>query len=172
MEAIQEVRIMKSNYSADSGSYGYGLVNLVTKSGGKDFHGSFYEYLRNDLFDARNFFASNVSPLKLNNFGYTIGGPFYIPGKYNEERNKTFFFWSQSWNIRRGPQLVSFTAPATGVFTGQTPSAAMRRGDFSELLPTASRRASAPSASAINSTTSTCSTPSRTISRTWSAITV
>lgn len=136
MEAIQEVRIMKSNYSADSGSYGYGLVNLVTKSGGKDFHGSFYEYLRNDLFDARNFFASNVSPLKLNNFGYTIGGPFFIPGKYNQERNKTFFFWSQSWNLRRGPQLVSFTAPATGVFTGQTPSAAMRRGDFSELLPT------------------------------------
>ncbi len=135
LEAIEEVKVMKSNYGADSGSYGYGLVNVVTKAGGKDFHGDFYEYFRNDALDARNFFAGSVSPLKQNNFGYNLGGPFFIPDKYNQAKNKTFFFWSQSWNKRRGPQLVSFTTPPTGTFTALTPSVAMRRGDFSEILP-------------------------------------
>lgn len=135
MEAIQEIRIKKSNYSADSGSYGFGEVNVVTKSGGKNFHGDLYEYLGNDALDARNFFDNEVSPFKQNNFGYTIGGPFFIPGKFNDAKNKTFFFWSQSWNRRRGPQLVSFTSPPTGVFTATTPSAAMRSGDFREILP-------------------------------------
>ncbi|MBI3950583.1 MAG: carboxypeptidase regulatory-like domain-containing protein [Acidobacteria bacterium] len=135
MEAIQEVKIMKSNYSADMGSYGYGLINIVTKAGGREFHGDIYEYLRNDALDARNFFASAASPLKLNNFGYTLGGPVYIPGKYNQEKNKIFFFWSHSWSIRRGPQLVSAVDPPSATFTALTPSPAMRRGDFSEILP-------------------------------------
>lgn len=135
MEAIQEMKIMKSNYGADSGSYGYGLINVVTKAGGKEFHGDLYEYLRNNALDARNFFAPTASPLKLNNFGYTLGGPIYIPGRYNQEKTKTFFFWSQSWNLRRGPQLVSFTDPPTSTFTALTPSAAMRRGGFREILP-------------------------------------
>ncbi len=51
LEAIEEVKIMKSNYGADSGSYGYGLINVVTKSGGKGFHGDLYEYFRNDALD-------------------------------------------------------------------------------------------------------------------------
>lgn len=135
MEAIQEIRIQKSNYAADSGSYGYGEVNVVTKSGGKDFHGDVYEYFGNDALDARNFFDGAVSPFKQNNFGYTIGGPFFVPGKYNEAKNKTFFFWSQSWNKRQGPQLISFTEPPTGTVTATTPSAAMRQGDFREILP-------------------------------------
>src|SRR5207247_6102553 len=82
MEAISEVKILKSNYSADSGGYGYGIVNIVTRAGGKDFHGDLYEFLRNDPLDARNFFSSTALPLRLNNFGYTIGGPFWIPGRY------------------------------------------------------------------------------------------
>jgi hypothetical protein len=133
MEAIQEVKVLKSNYSAESGGYGHGIVNIVTRSGGKEFHGDLYEFFRNDALDARNFFASSVSPLKLNNFGYTLGGPFFIPGKYNTDKTRDFFFWSQSFAIRRGPQLVSFVDPPTGVFTAQSPSAAMRRGDLSEI---------------------------------------
>ncbi|MBI3698460.1 MAG: carboxypeptidase regulatory-like domain-containing protein [Acidobacteria bacterium] len=133
MEAIEEVKILKSNYAADSGGYGYGIVNIVTKRGGQSYHGDVYYFLRNDALDARNFFDARVSKLKLNNFGYTLGGPFYIPGKYNTSKSKDFFFWSQSWAMRRGPQLTSFTTSPTGVFTATTPSAAMRQGDFTEL---------------------------------------
>jgi len=133
MEAIQEVKVLKSNYSADAGGYGFGIINIVTRRGGSSFHGDVYEFLRNDAFDARNFFERSVSPLKLNNFGFTLGGPFYIPGKYNQRKERDFFFVSESWAMRRGPQLVSFTDPPTGVFTATVPSAAMRAGNFSEV---------------------------------------
>lgn len=131
MEAIEEVKVLKANYAADSGGYGFGIINIVTKRGGQHYHGDVYYFLRNDALDARNFFDANVSKLRLNNFGYTLGGPFYIPGKYNTDKTKDFFFWSQSWAIRRGPQLTSFTTPPSGVFTATTPTAAMRAGDFS-----------------------------------------
>lgn len=56
MEAIEEVKVQKSNYGADAGGYGYGIVNIVTRAGGQQFHGVAYEYFRNDKLDARNFF--------------------------------------------------------------------------------------------------------------------
>jgi len=130
MEAIAEVKVQKSNYSADSGGFGYSVVNVVTKSGGQKFHGDVYEYFRNDKLDARNFFANERQIIRLNNFGYTFSGPFYIPGKYNASRTKDFFFWSQSWSRRVGPQIDSFTTPPRGVFSAQVPTEAMRRGDF------------------------------------------
>ncbi len=133
MEAIQEVKVLKSNYAADAGGYGYGIINIVTRRGGSAFHGDAYEFLRNQALDSRNFFSSAVSPLKLNNFGFTLGGPFYIPGKYNQRKERDFFFVSESWAVRRGPQLVSFTDPPTGVFTATVPSAAMRAGNFAEV---------------------------------------
>ena len=133
MEAIGEVKVQKSNYGADSGGFGYGVVNIVTKSGGKDFHGDVYEYFRNDKLDASNFFANDRQRIRLNNFGYTLGGPVYIPGKYNADKTKDFFFWSESWARRVGPQINSFTLPPQGVFTAQVPTEAMRRGDFSAV---------------------------------------
>jgi hypothetical protein len=124
MESIGEFRILSSNYSAEFGTAGSANVLAVTKSGTREFHGSAYEFFRNDVLDARNFFAPRRAPLRYNNFGYTVGGPFYIPGKYNKSRDKDFFFWSQEWRrIRRGTTLQA-----------QTPTEAMRRGDFSELL--------------------------------------
>jgi hypothetical protein len=124
MEAIGEFRILSSNYSAEFGTTGGANVLAVTRSGTRDFHGSAYEFVRNDVFDARNFFAPDRSPLRYNNFGYTLGGPFYIPGVYNKSKEKDFFFWSQEWRrIRRGVTVQA-----------QTPTDAMRRGDFSELL--------------------------------------
>jgi hypothetical protein len=86
MEAIGEFRILSSNYSAEFGTTGGANVLAVTRSGTKDFHGSAYEFVRNDVFDARNFFAPDRSPLRYNNFGYTLGGPFYIPGVYNKSK--------------------------------------------------------------------------------------
>ena len=133
MEAIAEVKVQKSNYGADAGGFGYSVVNVVTKSGGQQFHGDVYEYFRNDQLDARNFFANERQVIRLNNFGYTFSGPFLIPGRYNQDRTKDFFFWSQSWLRRVGPQINSFTAPPQGVFTAQVPTAAMRQGDFRGL---------------------------------------
>jgi hypothetical protein len=124
MEAIAEFRILSSNYSAEYGTAGGANVVAVTRSGSKEFHGSAYEFFRNDVLDARNFFAPTRAPLRYNNFGYTFSGPFYIPGTYNTSKDKDFFFWSQEWRrIRRGVTVQA-----------QTPTAAMRRGDFSELL--------------------------------------
>jgi hypothetical protein len=130
MEAIGEVKVQKSNYGADAGGFGYGIVNIVTKSGTQQFHGDVYEYFRNDKLDARNFFSNDRQLIRLNNFGYTLGGPFYIPGVYNTSKTKDFFFWSQSFARRIGPQISSFTTPPTGVFTAQVPTAAQRIGNF------------------------------------------
>jgi hypothetical protein len=130
MEAISEVRVQKSNYGADAGGFGYGIVNIVTKSGTQNYHGDLYEYFRNDKLDSRNFFSNNRQSIRLNNFGYTFGGPFYIPGKYNTSKTKDFFFWSHSWARRVGPQITSFTSPPIGVFTALVPTAAQRTGNF------------------------------------------
>ncbi len=89
MAAIQEFRVMTSNYSAAYPTAAGGIVNVAIKHGTDQFHGSAYEFLRNDDFDARNFFSPTVAPLKQNDFGFTLGGPI--------RRNKTFFFYSQEW---------------------------------------------------------------------------
>jgi hypothetical protein len=136
MEAIEEVQIHKSNYTADTGSFGYGQVNVVTRSGGRVYHGSFYEIVGNSVFDARNFFAPSVSPFNQNMFGATIGGPVF-PSSQGTRHEKLFFFYSQGWNRRVGPTLVNPSAPPVtqSVFTATTPTAAQRGGDFSSLLP-------------------------------------
>jgi Carboxypeptidase regulatory-like domain len=130
MEAIAEIKVQKSNYSADTGGFGFGVVNLVTRSGGREFHGAVYEYFRNDKLDARNFFSTTRQVIRSNNFGFTLGGPIYFPGKYNTDKAKTFFFYSQSWARRVGQQLDSLTTAPLGVFTSTVPTATMRQGDF------------------------------------------
>lgn len=123
IETIGEIKMLVSNYSAEYGTAGGANMLLVTRTGTKQFHGSAYEFVRNDVFDARNFFAASKPPLRLNNFGYTIGGPVFIPGLYNKSREKTFFFFSQEWRRRRSAQIVR----------AATPTQAMRRGDFSAV---------------------------------------
>lgn len=123
METIGEVRMLVSNYSAEYGTAGGANMLLVTRAGTKQFHGSAYEWVRNDKFDARNFFAASKPALRQNNFGYTIGGPVFIPGVYNRDKDKTFFFFSQEWRRRRSAQIVR----------AATPTAAMRTGDFSAI---------------------------------------
>src|SRR6185437_10100060 len=94
---IAEVKVLTSNYGAQYGRNGSGTILTVTKSGTKDFHGDLFEFLRNDAFNARNFFQSSVPEYKKNDFGYTIGGPVIIPRLYNTNREKTFFFFSEEW---------------------------------------------------------------------------
>ncbi|MGH9326873.1 MAG: carboxypeptidase regulatory-like domain-containing protein [Terriglobia bacterium] len=132
VDAIAEFRVITSNYAANLGRHSGAYIEAVTKSGTKQFHGDTYEFIRNDAFDANDFFANRViapaggnapkTPLKQNNYGFTLGGPVYIPGLYNVSKSKTFFFVSEEWQpIREG------TVISSGV-----PSVPMRRGDFSQ----------------------------------------
>ncbi len=128
IEAIAEFKVLTSNYGAQYGRNGSGTIEVETKSGGKTFHGSAFEYLRNDLFNARDWEqgadpTSPKAPYKKNDFGYTIGGPVFIPHHYNSNRNKTFFFWSQEWRREKNPTTV----------LQNVPSDAERGGNFTDL---------------------------------------
>ena len=102
LEALEEVNVITSTYSAEWARNGGGVINAVTKSGTSRFSGSAYGFLRNDALNANSFFR-NMSPrpeingapprLRYNNFGYTIGGP-ALPG-----RKKLFFFFSEEWRL-------------------------------------------------------------------------
>ena len=119
-DSIAEVKIQTASYSAEFGGRAGALINVVTKSGTREFHGTVYEFVRNDRFDARSFFARTVDPLRFNNFGYTLGGPVFIPKRWNVDKSKLFFFVSQEWKYSH---------------TGETrlsvvPTAAERSGNF------------------------------------------
>jgi hypothetical protein len=129
IDSISEFRISTSNYSAEYGKSGGANVEVVTKSGTNKFHGDFFEFIRNDAFDANDWFLNQAGqprqPLKRNNYGFTIGGPLYIPGHYNTDRTKTFFFVSEEWRSYRQGTVVNQVVP----------SARERQGDFSECDP-------------------------------------
>jgi hypothetical protein len=123
LETISELRVQAANYSAEYGTAGGTNIIVATRSGTKDFHGAAYEFLRNSNMDARNFFATTIPVLRYNNFGYRIGGPVFIPGHYNRNKEKTFFFWGEEWRRKRTASIVR----------ASTPTAAMRAGDFSNI---------------------------------------
>lgn len=135
LDSIAEFRISTSNYGADVGQHAGAVIEIATKGGTKDFHGTAHEYVRNDVMDANDWFLNQTiapaggnapkTPLKWNIFGYTLGGPFYIPGVYNTSKSKTFFFWSQEWARYREGTVIS----------NNVPTMRMRQGDFSECDP-------------------------------------
>ena len=129
MEAIQEIQVHKSNYTADIGSFGYSQVNVVTRSGGEKYHGDVYEVFSNDALNARNYFNTSKPPLHDSNFGYTFGGRL-LPGAKGRFTRNIFFFWSQAFDRRSGPELTSFTSAPQSTFTATTPTAAQRAGNF------------------------------------------
>jgi hypothetical protein len=138
VDAIAEVRVLSSNYGAQYGRNSSGTVEVETKSGTRSFHGDAYEFVRNDAFNARNYFATSVTPYKKNDFGYTIGGPVFIPNVYNQDRTKTFFFFSEEWRRNRISTVLPVTAVPSCAERGlgvdcTQPQAAV--GDFSELCP-------------------------------------
>jgi opacity protein-like surface antigen len=122
VESIAEFTVLTSTFSAEYGRAGFSQVNVVTKGGTKKFHGSLYEFFRNDAMDARDYFSHQVLPLRLNNFGYTLGGPAPLP--YNRRRDRTFFFFTQEFNrISMRQSAVNTTVPPLE----------FKRGDFSGL---------------------------------------
>jgi hypothetical protein len=117
VDFIQEVKIHTSNFSAEHGRQSGAAINVTTRSGGNQLHGSVFEFLRNDRLDARNFFATDVRKLRFNDFGYSAGGPII--------KNKFFFFGGQEWKyIRRTLDPARRTLPTL----------ADLRGDFSFRL--------------------------------------
>src|SRR5271170_108716 len=130
IDAIAEFKVLTSNYGAQYGRNGSGTVEVETKSGTSNFHGDVYEFVRNDFFNATPEFQTAPPAYKKNDFGFTIGGPVFIPNHYNTNKQKTFFFWSEEWRRE--------VVPATGFFNVTTvPSLAERTGNFSDVCPAA-----------------------------------
>jgi hypothetical protein len=118
-EAVEEFKVEQTNFSAEYGFSGASVVNVVTRSGTNKFHGSGYEFFRDDSLDANDWFANragqSLPPLRRNNYGFTIGGPII--------KNKTFFFFD----------LDRWKETGLDARSGAVPSDAMRIGDFGEI---------------------------------------
>ncbi|HEX3684012.1 MAG TPA: carboxypeptidase-like regulatory domain-containing protein [Bryobacteraceae bacterium] len=118
-EAVDEFKVQQTNFSAEYGFSGASVVNMITRSGGNTFHGSAYDFLRNQITDANNWFNNEdgapIPPVHRNNYGGTIGGPII--------KNKTFFFFD--WDGTRASNM--------GTYQAGVPSAAERTGNFGEL---------------------------------------
>lgn len=128
-DALQEFSVQTNNFSAEFGRLAGGVINVVTKSGTNQIHGSAFEYIRNNYFNAANHFSAVTNGhksddgLKRNQFGATLGGPITIPGLYNG-RDRSFFFVSyQGTIVHQRPNAQSAVVP----------DAKLRNGDFSEL---------------------------------------
>lgn len=124
VEALTEFTVDTNGFKAEYGQAGGGVMTFVSKSGTNNFHGSVYDFLRNDAMDARGFFAARRSVYRQNDFGFTASGPVWIPKVYNG-RNKTFF-------------LVSFEGFRNRVGANDTilsvPTPEMYNGDFSKWV--------------------------------------
>ena len=118
-DTIQEVRVLQNNFSTEFSLKGASVVLLETKSGTDTFHGTLFEYLRNNDFDARNFFSPTTPSLHQNIFGGTVGGPLFIPGHRPSAPNTFFFVSFQDSHQSLG-----------SVVLGASPTAAMRQGTF------------------------------------------
>lgn len=122
VDAIQEFSMQRSMYDAEYGRSGGGQVQVVTKSGTSTFRGDAYEFVRNDIFNANDYFNNLAGVAKpsyrYNDFGFTFGGPIYIPHWYNTDKSKTFFFVSEEWRKTRQPSTYTAFLPAAGETTG------------------------------------------------------
>jgi hypothetical protein len=122
VDAIQEFTLERSSYDASFGRSGGGQVLVATRSGTSTFHGSAYEFVRTANTDANSYFNKLQglprTPDHYNNFGFTVGGPVFIPHVYNTDKKKTFFFWSEEWRKITSPTTNNVAAPTTAELTG------------------------------------------------------
>ncbi|HET8667882.1 MAG TPA: carboxypeptidase regulatory-like domain-containing protein, partial [Terriglobales bacterium] len=129
VDAIAEFKVLRGLYNAEYGRAGAGQINVVTKSGESRLHGGAYEFVRNDVFNANPYMNKHYADSKLfkprpvlryNNFGWTLGGPVYIPKIY-PQKNKTFFFFSQEFR-----RMITYSP----MFQGYVPTADEKAGKF------------------------------------------
>ena len=127
-DTVEEVQVLTTNYQAEYGRASAGLLRLVTKSGTQQFHGNVFWSGQDDSLNANTWTNNRAgivkSPVSFNQYGFTAGGPIYVPGMFNTSRNKLFFYWGEEWDRIRSVENQMATVP----------SLAMRNGDFSELL--------------------------------------
>ena len=126
-DAIAEIKVLLTNYQAEYGRLSGANVQLVSKSGTREFHGSGAYYKRHEQWNANNFFNNrlgrSVPIYRYNTWNYTFGGPLFIPGKFNRDRDKLFFFWSQErWPLKTSDAVAQRTVPTE----------LERAGDFSQ----------------------------------------
>ena len=114
LDAIQEVKVLTSNYGAQFGRTASGTVQVTTKSGTEKLHGNIYDFVRNEAFNSRNYFDPvGGAPLyRRQDFGGTIGGPLFIPHAYNTKRDKTFFFFSEEVRLEKTPTDYNQAVPS------------------------------------------------------------
>ena len=118
VEALTEFTVDTNGFKAEYGQAGGGVMSFASKSGTNRLHGSAYDFLRNDALDARGFFASKRSIYRQNDFGFSAGGPVWIPKIYNG-RNKTFFFVAyEGFRNRAGANATILTVPAPEMYKG------------------------------------------------------
>jgi hypothetical protein len=121
VDSIQEFRVERNSFSAEFGQAQGAVVNLITKGGSNDFHGTFFEFFRNDSLNANSFFINRAGgkkgELEYNNFGGNFSGPII--------KNRVFFFWSEEWRRERRGQVL----------TSNVPTAGEKAGDFSAARP-------------------------------------
>jgi hypothetical protein len=122
-DAIAEFKVLTTNYSAEYGYSAGAVVNIAIRGGTKEFHGGAYEYLRNDAIQARAFNATTKPELRYNNFGVNLGGPAYVPNKFNRSKEKLFFFTGFDFKRLRQGAINTWTVPLP----------AQINGDFSAL---------------------------------------
>ncbi len=120
LESIAEIKVNTTDYSAEYGNAAGASLLVATRTGTDQFHGAAYEYLKNDALDAVNYFSLSKEKLRYDDYGYRIGGPFFIPGIYPRSKSKTFFFFAEEFRVN----------DSTDIFLAATPTQDMRNGNF------------------------------------------
>ncbi len=119
-DSLEEVRVLQNNFSAQYSLLGSSVIIAQTKSGTANWHGTAWEFWRNNDLNSKNYFSTTIPAYKQNIFGYNASGPVYIPHVYNTDKKKTFFFWDEQWVILHVPNQVTSTIPtalqASGCF--------------------------------------------------------
>jgi hypothetical protein len=128
VDSLQEFKVQTSNFSAEFGRAAGAVLNATTKSGTDRFHGSAFEFLRNDALDARNYFEYGPKgEFRLNQFGFTLGGPIFIPKLYDGRKHKTFIFGDY-----QGTRIIQASPITSSVPTALERSSGFN--NFSELI--------------------------------------
>src|SRR5437763_8404630 len=135
IDSIKQFKVERNSFSAEYGQAQGAVINLITKGGSNQFHGAGFEFLRNDVLNASDFFNNRGGQpkpeLRYNNFGFNLSGPVYLPKFGGDKRiwkgkNRAFFFWNEEW--RR--EIRGLVPPLQFL----VPTAAERAGDFSGSL--------------------------------------
>ena len=129
LDSLQEFQVLTSNCQAQYGRSAGAQISMVTRSGTQAFHGSAYEYYRDKGLNAKTWINNRtglpVQQYHYNDFGFSVGGPIYIPGKFNRNKDKLFFFFSSEWQHQLVPENQHLVT---------VPTARERQGDFSQSV--------------------------------------